>query len=113
MDHVLIQVYEQQNNQKVKVVNSYSDSNGINDSISLFAPDTIVSYTNSNIRPYSLYDVEIICDNHDREIVRNVQVFANVYSSLSFILKRSIGKQKTNIITIPEHKLYIGGNRYA
>ncbi|MBQ9936197.1 MAG: peptidoglycan-binding protein [Lachnospiraceae bacterium] len=104
------------NNAKIQVSNSgepdiileelTTDSSGNTPSINLEAPPLEYSMSPSENQPYSEYNIKIIAEDYDDEIITNIQIFAGENAIQQVVLVPSQPSPIYNPIVIPGHTLW-------
>ena len=105
---VAISVYERTDSASKFIMGCYTDEKGLSEPITLPTPDSTHSlHSIPQACPYAQYDVQVIKDDFDKEIINGVQIFPNTNSTLTVIMQCCNGRTpKTNTIDIEHHELY-------
>lgn len=83
-----------------------TDSNGNTDTISLPAPPLEYSMSPSENQPYSEYNIKVIADDFDDEIISNIQIFSGETALQRVNLNKALPSPIYNPVVIPGHTLW-------
>ena len=95
-----VRVYGRTEDTSTFIMCCYTDEKGLSEPITLPTPDSTHSlHSIPQACPYAQYDVQVIKDDFDKEIINGVQIFPDTTSSLRVIMQCCNGRPpKTNTI---------------
>lgn len=83
-----------------------TDSSGNTDEITLPAPPLEYSMSPSDNQPYSEYNIRVMADNFDEEIISNIQIFSGEAAIQRVSLANALPSPVYNPVVIPGHTLW-------
>lgn len=98
--------------QKTLYQNLKTDISGQVVGLALLAPDVILTLQPSDVRPYSIYTVEVIKDGYETTVINGTQLFATVVARQNIEMipktrsRRSYSRQNEVVFDIGDHTLY-------